>query len=273
MTEQAESSAYRLEEQTSRAGIPGGIACTHADVDKGTVAHPHREVAPPHFRRLPTVHRDQKIGLSLGVLLVGFTAAFCFRNEPLSRVHPLALEQAAALDSRIEQLSVRAYTQREGVDVVGPRPMPFDSGSDIVDASFVDQPISAITADDASTADIVAVYPGPPEPMPDMPRDAVPAVHQMATTGADASVPPDHAAAEPSDGSVTDPGMTSQMPTHRPQSGPSSRRYVVKSGDTLSGVSLNVYGTGGRYLEIFQANRDVLRDPDDLPVGTLLRIP
>ena len=51
------------------------------------------------------------------------------------------------------------------------------------------------------------------------------------------------------------------------------RTYVVKSGDTLSGVSYQMYGTIRRYLDVYRANTDVLSDPNDLPVGTTLRIP
>lgn len=50
-------------------------------------------------------------------------------------------------------------------------------------------------------------------------------------------------------------------------------RYQVQSGDTLSSISRTVYGTSGRWEEIFEANRDQLRSPNDLRVGQTLRIP
>lgn len=49
--------------------------------------------------------------------------------------------------------------------------------------------------------------------------------------------------------------------------------YQVQPGDTLSSISRTVYGTSSRWESIFQANRDLLRSPNDLRVGQELRIP
>jgi nucleoid-associated protein YgaU len=49
--------------------------------------------------------------------------------------------------------------------------------------------------------------------------------------------------------------------------------YVVKSGDTLSGIALEVYGNAGRWREIFEANRDVIDKPNLIRPGWKLRIP
>ena len=51
------------------------------------------------------------------------------------------------------------------------------------------------------------------------------------------------------------------------------RRYVVQSGDNLSTISSDLYGTGSRWMEIFDANRDLLDDPHSLKVGQELTIP
>lgn len=57
-----------------------------------------------------------------------------------------------------------------------------------------------------------------------------------------------------------------------PQSEP-EQTYTVRRGDTLSGISSRVYGTSRHAEAIFRANRSVLRSPDDLKVGQVLRIP
>ncbi len=49
--------------------------------------------------------------------------------------------------------------------------------------------------------------------------------------------------------------------------------YVVQPGDTLSSISRTVFGTSARWEEIFRANRDLLRSPNDLRAGQELRIP
>ena len=49
--------------------------------------------------------------------------------------------------------------------------------------------------------------------------------------------------------------------------------YTVQSGDTLSSIAQEFYGDPARYTTIFQANRTVLDDPDEIFVGQELRIP
>ena len=54
---------------------------------------------------------------------------------------------------------------------------------------------------------------------------------------------------------------------------PAARQHVVAEGDTLSKISRRYYGTSERWPEILEANRDILRDARNLPVGASLRIP
>ena len=49
--------------------------------------------------------------------------------------------------------------------------------------------------------------------------------------------------------------------------------YTVKSGDTLSKISREHYGSPTEYMRIFYANRDKLNDPDKIQVGQQLTIP
>src|SRR5262247_2447930 len=49
--------------------------------------------------------------------------------------------------------------------------------------------------------------------------------------------------------------------------------YTVKSGDTLSKISLLFYGSANEYMRIFYANRDKLSDPDKIQTGQQLVIP
>jgi LysM repeat protein len=51
------------------------------------------------------------------------------------------------------------------------------------------------------------------------------------------------------------------------------RTYTVQSGDTLGKISIRFYGTSQRYMDIYNANRDVLSTPSSLRVGQTLRIP
>ena len=49
--------------------------------------------------------------------------------------------------------------------------------------------------------------------------------------------------------------------------------YTVKSGDTLSKISKEHYGSANEFMRIFYANRDTLKDPDMIQVGQKLVIP
>ena len=57
------------------------------------------------------------------------------------------------------------------------------------------------------------------------------------------------------------------------QVGQASRFYQVKSGDTLSKIAKDVYGDANQYPQIFEANRPMLKDPDEIYPGQMLRIP
>jgi nucleoid-associated protein YgaU len=54
---------------------------------------------------------------------------------------------------------------------------------------------------------------------------------------------------------------------------PYTQTHVVVSGDTLSKIAQKYYGDASLYTKIFQANRDVLSDPNKISPGQKLRIP
>jgi nucleoid-associated protein YgaU len=49
--------------------------------------------------------------------------------------------------------------------------------------------------------------------------------------------------------------------------------YTVQSGDTLSKIAKAKLGDANLYREIFEANRDLLTDPDKIKPGQVLKIP
>ena len=54
---------------------------------------------------------------------------------------------------------------------------------------------------------------------------------------------------------------------------PESRFYTVKSGDSLSKISKEMYGDPMKYNSIFDANKPMLEHPDKIYPGQVLRIP
>ena len=49
--------------------------------------------------------------------------------------------------------------------------------------------------------------------------------------------------------------------------------HTVVKGDNLWKISEKTLGKGARYMEIFEANRPMLKDPDKIYPGQVLRIP
>jgi nucleoid-associated protein YgaU len=76
------------------------------------------------------------------------------------------------------------------------------------------------------------------------------------------------------------PGAQPQSGGQQPQSTPqptpakaSMRTYTVKSGDTLSEIAKRELGSPSKYMEIFNANRDQLTDPNMIKPGQVLKMP
>lgn len=57
------------------------------------------------------------------------------------------------------------------------------------------------------------------------------------------------------------------------QTEPESQFYTVKSGDTLSKIAKAHYDNAMKYPVIFEANKPMLKDPDKIYPGQVLRIP
>lgn len=49
--------------------------------------------------------------------------------------------------------------------------------------------------------------------------------------------------------------------------------YEIVAGDTLSAIAQKYYGKASAYMKIFEANKEVIKDPDKIFVGQKIRIP
>ena len=49
--------------------------------------------------------------------------------------------------------------------------------------------------------------------------------------------------------------------------------YTVKPGDSLSKIAKSAYDDASKYMKIFEANKDQLKDPDRIQVGQKLKVP
>ena len=49
--------------------------------------------------------------------------------------------------------------------------------------------------------------------------------------------------------------------------------YEIVSGDTLGGIAKRYYGKASAYMKIFEANKDIISDPNKIYPGQKIRIP
>jgi nucleoid-associated protein YgaU len=70
-------------------------------------------------------------------------------------------------------------------------------------------------------------------------------------------------------GDIKATGVPSAVPT----TGTSEGTYTVKAGDTLSKIAQEKLGDANAYMDIFNANKGLLTDPNKIKPGQVLKIP
>lgn len=226
------------------------------------------------------MHRDQKIGLSLAVLLIGFAGAFCFRHEPVAHLQSIALDHADEIDLRIEHLPIRAYTEKEGVSLPGASSI---KERDVAVEGSLSDILMAPLPLAAEDLDHIDLFAGPPEPLrvysPPPPlvrrRTISPPAVQIPQPSGHSSKPPPLASPTPSadQRAANVENLELDRDSAPMESATAMTTYVVQPGDTLSGIAQRYLGSMVRYQELFEANRDVLANPNSLRAGVVLRIP
>jgi nucleoid-associated protein YgaU len=58
-----------------------------------------------------------------------------------------------------------------------------------------------------------------------------------------------------------------------PEAAPAFKTYTIASGDSLSKIAKREYGNANDWRRIFEANRDVIKDPDKIFPGQHIKIP
>lgn len=49
--------------------------------------------------------------------------------------------------------------------------------------------------------------------------------------------------------------------------------YTIKKGDTLWGLAKKYYGSGAKYTKIYNANKNIIKNPNKLTIGWKIKIP
>lgn len=66
---------------------------------------------------------------------------------------------------------------------------------------------------------------------------------------------------------------TAPKPAPAPAPAAAPRTHTVVKGDTLSKIAKQAYGDANQWKRIFEANRDILKDPDRIFPGQVLKLP
>jgi hypothetical protein len=210
------------------------------------------------------MQRDMKIGMALGLALVGIVGALFFRREPeiKDKETPPPLQNAEELDR----------------EIAGRAKAPYIKGLEAFDSAAAPVPPAARpstrTKDEESTARQQGPDAGGRKPAPAAP-DPIGAP-QSSPTDALAN---DQIPAHNRNWEATGPSSPAGKKAAETRSNPAGtsvgtgRTHVIKSGETLSALASRYLGSSGRYREIYEANRSVLRSPDDVREGLSIVIP
>jgi NitT/TauT family transport system substrate-binding protein len=69
------------------------------------------------------------------------------------------------------------------------------------------------------------------------------------------------------------PVASDKRPASAPGENPAAQEYIVKAGDTLSRLALQHYKAANQWKRIYEANQNVLKNPDYIYIGMTLVIP
>ena len=72
---------------------------------------------------------------------------------------------------------------------------------------------------------------------------------------------------------VSGSSSTAPSPAGSAADAATSRMYVVQAGDSLSKIAKKFYGKANSWNRIFEANKDVIKNPDIIQPGWKLQIP
>ena len=233
------------------------------------------------------MHPDKKVGLALGIFLIGITGAFFFRNDaPVPAQDTLTLTDPEFLDRKASQKPGAPYFPERSTNENEDRPeladVPELSASDVIPGlprvgptgyhGMLAEPIN-VAVDSESVehfADRMA-----PLPLPGRDMDSLENVPARSTD----VLSDDETLRETSpllsgkvDGGLASAsGEATKVASSDTQ--PAFITHEVVAGDNLSKLAKQYLGSPASYLALYEANREVLASPDDLALGMKLKIP
>jgi len=249
------------------------------------------------------MHQDKKVGLALALLVLGFVGAFCLRQDRNTTVEIPELNDPHYLDEQIADKDRTPYLGTQDKETLGTQLGSEQVLTGITDQQHLssDSKISVPTISHTTPAPLAKQKGSNAErwgPMPEFLKDIEVPSEQFSNSKLTDSVfepNPNQPSVKPiSQGSPASPGksgienikpehnnawevnppkQTPEMTRPENRQSPQIRVHTVKSGETLSEISIRYLGSSRRYQEIFNLNRDQLRSPNDIREGMKLRIP
>lgn len=219
----------------------------------------------PNFIAHRGMHPDRKIGIAMGILLVGVVGALFFRNEPLVVDESLTARREKELNQQLRDRDVSLYSNDQDP---GKAPETEDAHRRLEEilrrresaSRALPVPVKRLDKGDVtSPAERLNATDTPKFESPVKSNDAV------------ANRTPDDDAS-PATGATEMANVFDQSGTAE-HNAADFEEYKVQFGDTLSGIAAKHLGSSTRYKEIYEANRDRMSSPDQLKVGKAIRIP
>jgi nucleoid-associated protein YgaU len=259
------------------------------------------------------MHRDKRIGLGLGILLVGVVGALFFRREPAdkSNAPPPPLESAKELNRQIAEKPNGPYIVGGTEEFLATAPTPparqpqassertpdafrkpqflneqadvFSAGeSGRSTAAPAPDPITTesrrptATETDRAPRDLGARESASADPAHD--RDDAPAIADRGGQPILVGTIEVPAPIPMRSNEQPHPAATADSPAASTRDAAATATtsrvtHVTKAGETLSAIAAKYLGSSAKYHEIYEANKDVLHSPNVVPEGVTLVIP
>jgi nucleoid-associated protein YgaU len=180
--------------------------------------------------------RASRISLALGVMLAGLCAAWPFRHSAPLVPPPLPPAAPLELTLRRPDAPLELAPNNEVSPAIGLEAVARTSPAERIDPSAIAR---------ERVVDLANLAPPPALPVSFQPAAASPPANDWRP--------------EP----LTGPARPAAKP----------RAYRIRDGDTLEKIAERLLGDRQRAAEIFEANREVLAQPDLLPVGVTILLP
>ena len=219
------------------------------------------------------MHRDKKVGLALAILLCSVVGAFFFRDDAPRNNGP-ELKDPQKLDQEIAHRGREPYREpdartrdndpRRTAERSGNGINPNDLPDFLRDGSSAGRGTAQRSRGKGSRDPLFGNDPNPKpsdlSPLAPPPQDSPAVPIPLHNSEWDLAS---------NDGATARRGTT-EASTATSAKG---RIHTVVDGETLSSIAGKYLGSQARYQEVFQANRDQLKSPNDLKIGMKLNIP